>query len=173
MMWVLESWEFIHLILFCIPSTEKNSKHLVIILWRWDSLVIKSVDSGARRFGSKSQKFKKRVEKQSLWNFAGSDTSGRTHEDKIWQHPKSQSDVLNTSKSGIEYSLNIHWKDWRWSWNSNFWPPNANTSSLEKTLMLGKTEATGLEKIRFLSNPKEGQCQRMVKLPYNFSHFTC
>ena len=39
--------------------------------------------------------------------------------------------------------------------------------------MLGKTEATGLEKIRFLSNPKEGQCQRMVKLPYNFSHFTC
>ena len=72
----VSSWElgFIHLILFCILSTEKNSKHLVIILWGCDSLVIKSVDSGARPFGSKSQKFKKCVEKQSLWSSAGSDT---------------------------------------------------------------------------------------------------
>ena len=27
--------------------------------------------------------------------------------------------------------------------------------------------ATGLEKLSFHSNPKEGQCQRMFKLPYN------
>ena len=25
----------------------------------------------------------------------------------------------------------------------------------------------------FLSNPKEGKCQRMFKLPYNCTHFTC
>ena len=25
----------------------------------------------------------------------------------------------------------------------------------------------------FHSNVKEGQCQRMFKLPYNYSHFTC
>ena len=27
--------------------------------------------------------------------------------------------------------------------------------------------ATGLEKVRFHSNPKERQCQRMLKLPHN------
>ena len=27
--------------------------------------------------------------------------------------------------------------------------------------------ATGLEKVSFHSNPKEGQCQRMLKLPHN------
>ena len=32
--------------------------------------------------------------------------------------------------------------------------------------------ATGLEKISFHSNPKEGQCQRMFQLPYNCIHFT-
>ena len=31
---------------------------------------------------------------------------------------------------------------------------------------------TGLEKVRFLSNPKEGQCKRMLKLPQNCTHFT-
>ena len=29
--------------------------------------------------------------------------------------------------------------------------------------------ATGLEKVSFHSNPKEGQCQRMLKLPYFFN----
>ena len=33
--------------------------------------------------------------------------------------------------------------------------------------------ATGLVKFNFHSSPKEGQCQRMVKLPDNCSHFTC
>ena len=32
--------------------------------------------------------------------------------------------------------------------------------------------ATGLEKVSFHSNPKEGKCQRMSKLPHNCSHFT-
>ena len=32
---------------------------------------------------------------------------------------------------------------------------------------------TGLEKVHFHSNPKEGQCQRVFKLLYNCSHFTC
>ena len=30
--------------------------------------------------------------------------------------------------------------------------------------------ATGLQKISFHSNPKERQCQRMLKLPHNFNH---
>ena len=32
--------------------------------------------------------------------------------------------------------------------------------------------ATGLEKVSFHSNPKERQCQRMVKLPHNCTHLT-
>ena len=32
--------------------------------------------------------------------------------------------------------------------------------------------ATGMEKVSFHSNPKEGQCQRMFKLPHNCTHFT-
>ena len=33
--------------------------------------------------------------------------------------------------------------------------------------------ATGLEKVSFHSNPKERQCQRMLKLPHNCSYLTC
>ena len=33
--------------------------------------------------------------------------------------------------------------------------------------------APGVEKVSFHSNPKEGQCQRMFKLLYNCTHFTC
>ena len=33
--------------------------------------------------------------------------------------------------------------------------------------------ATRLEKISFHSNPKERQCQRMLKLPHSCTHFTC
>ena len=33
--------------------------------------------------------------------------------------------------------------------------------------------ATGLQKVSFHSNPKERQCQRMLKLPHNCTHLTC
>ena len=33
--------------------------------------------------------------------------------------------------------------------------------------------AIGLEKVSFHLNPKEGQCQRIFKLPHNCTHFTC
>ena len=32
--------------------------------------------------------------------------------------------------------------------------------------------ATGLEKVSFHSDPKERQCQRMLKLPHNCTHLT-
>ena len=32
---------------------------------------------------------------------------------------------------------------------------------------------TGLEKVSFHSSPKERQCQRMLKLPHNYTHLTC
>ena len=34
------------------------------------------------------------------------------------------------------------------------------------------TVATGLEKVNVHSNPKEGKCQRMFKLPHNCTHLT-
>ena len=43
------------------------------------------------------------------------------------------------SQSWRKSVLNVHWKDWSWSWSSNMlamW----RTDSLEKTLMLGKIE---------------------------------
>ena len=52
--------------------------------------------------------------------------------------------------------LNIHWKDWCWSWNSNTlatWCKK--TDSLEKTLMLGKIEGRrrrGWQRIRRLDD---------------------
>ena len=33
--------------------------------------------------------------------------------------------------------------------------------------------ATGLEKVSFHSNLKEGQCQRVLKLLHNCTHLTC
>ena len=33
--------------------------------------------------------------------------------------------------------------------------------------------ATGLEKVSFHFNPKEGQCQRILKLLHNCAYFTC
>ena len=43
------------------------------------------------------------------------------------------------------------------------WPANLENSAV----------AIGLEKFSFHSSPKEGQCQRMFKPPYNCAHFTC
>ena len=39
--------------------------------------------------------------------------------------------------------------------------------------MSGNLENPGLENIRFHSNPKEGQCQTMLKLLHNCTDFTC
>ena len=39
--------------------------------------------------------------------------------------------------------------------------------------MENSSVATGLENVTFHSNLKEGQCQRMFKLPYSCTHFTC
>ena len=33
--------------------------------------------------------------------------------------------------------------------------------------------ATGQENVSFHSKPKEGQCQKMFRLPYNCTHSTC
>jgi len=44
--------------------------------------------------------------------------------------------------------------------------------SIMPTNLQNSAVATGLEKVRFHSNPKERQCQRMLKLPDNCTHLT-
>ena len=55
-----------------------------------------------------------------------------------------------------EYSvLNIHWKDWCWSWNSNTLTTMQRADSFEKTLMLGKIEGRrrrGWQRMRWLDD---------------------
>ena len=55
-----------------------------------------------------------------------------------------------TSPSKRRSVLNIHWKDWSWSWSSNMMQ---RTASLEKTPMLGKIEGgrrRGRQRTRWL-----------------------
>ena len=39
--------------------------------------------------------------------------------------------------------LNIHWKNWLWSWGPILWPHDAKIDSLEKTLILERLKAVG------------------------------
>ena len=49
----------------------------------------------------------------------------------------------------------------------NFKKPGLMPANLENSAV-----ATGLEKVSCHSNPKERQCQRMLKLPHNCTHLT-
>ena len=42
--------------------------------------------------------------------------------------------------------------------------------SICQAFLENPAEATGLEKVSFHSNPKERQCQRILKLPNNCTH---
>ena len=44
--------------------------------------------------------------------------------------------------------------------------------SIMPTNLQNSAVATGLEKVRFHSNPKERQCQRMLKVLHNYTHLT-
>jgi len=45
--------------------------------------------------------------------------------------------------------------------------------SICQQILENSAVATGLKKVSFHSNPKERQCQRMLKPPHNCTHLTC
>ena len=47
---------------------------------------------------------------------------------------------FNEPSNGGKSILNIHWKDWCWSWCSNTLATYCEEKTFEKTLMLGKIE---------------------------------
>ena len=66
-----------------------------------------------------------------------------------WESPGQQGD--QTSQLWRKSTLNIHWKNWCWSWSSKYF--GHSVDSLEKTLMLGKIEGKrrrGQQRMRWL-----------------------
>ena len=60
-----------------------------------------------------------------------------------------------TSQFWRELALNIHWKDWCWSWSSSTLATWGRADSLEKILMLGKIEGRrrrGWQRMRWLDS---------------------
>ena len=57
-------------------------------------------------------------------------------------------------------------------WKTQQWPQDWKRSVFILMPKNAQTTATGLEKVSFHSNPKERQCQRMLKLPHNCTHLT-
>ena len=68
--------------------------------------------------------------------------------------------TLNKSSGGDGISVISNPKRWCCESAILGMPANLESSAV----------ATGLEKVSFHSNPKERQCQRMLKLPYNGTH---
>ena len=53
-----------------------------------------------------------------------------------WQFFEQQGDPNSQSKR--KSTLNIHWKDWCWSWCSNIWPPDVKSQFIQKDPDAGK-----------------------------------
>ena len=55
--------------------------------------------------------------------------------DKTIKSPLDSKENKPVNTKGI---LNIHWKDWCWSWNLNIWPPYAKSWLFRKDPAVGK-----------------------------------
>ena len=82
-----------------------------------------------------------------------------------WESLRLQGDL--TSPSSRKSVLNIHWKDWCWSWSSKTDHLMRRADSLEKTLILWKTERgrrRGQEKMRWLEGITDSMDMSLSRL---------
>ena len=76
------------------------------------------------------------------------------------------------------WSINLRVGIARWWWNSSWAISNPERWYCENAALNmpanleNSAVATGLEKVSFHSNPKERQCQRLLKLLHNCTHLT-
>ena len=64
-------------------------------------------------------------------------------------------------------------KFWEWLIDEvSLWVPCESAALNMPANLENSAVATGLEKVSFHSNPKERQCQRMLKLLHNCTHVT-
>ena len=102
------------------------------------------------------------------WDFAGKSTRGGCHflsQGIFWHRHQTQVSHI----SGRCFTL---W--WNSSWaisNPKRWCCESAVLNMSANLE-NSTVARGLDKVSFHSNPKERQCQRMLKLPHNYTHLT-
>ena len=86
-------------------------------------------------------------------------------------------DILECEVKWALGSITTNKARWRWrnsSWalsNPERWCCESATLNMPASLE-NSAVATGLEKVSFHSNPKERQCQRMLKLPHSCTHHT-
>ena len=76
---------------------------------------------------------------------------------------------MNRSTPGLP----VHHQLWEFTQTHVHRVSDAESAALNMPANLENSAvATGLEKVSFYSNPKERQCQRMLKLPHNCTHLT-
>ena len=72
-----------------------------------------------------------------------------------------------TRKSERKSVLNIHWKDWCWSWNSNLWPPDVKNWLIEEDPHAGqdwRQEEKGMTEDKMLDDITDSMDMSLSKL---------